>query len=67
MPKRVKEVIKEIESDGWYLLTRKRGSHRQFKHPEKRGRVTIAGNLNDELHPRTLARIYEQAQLHQIP
>lgn len=65
MPKRVREVIKEIESDGWYLLPKSNGSHRQFKHSEKKGRVTIAGNLNDELHPKTLARIYEQAQLNQ--
>ena len=65
MPKRVREVIKEIENDGWCIVPRNNGSHRQFKHPEKRGRVTIAGNLNDELHPKTLARIYEQAQLSQ--
>lgn len=63
MPKRVREVIKEIESDGWYLLPQSDGSHRQFKRPEKKGRVTIAGHLNDELRPKTLARIYEQAKL----
>jgi predicted RNA binding protein YcfA (HicA-like mRNA interferase family) len=39
---KVRDAIKLIESDGWYLA-RTRGSHRQFKHPKKRGLVTIAG------------------------
>jgi predicted RNA binding protein YcfA (HicA-like mRNA interferase family) len=39
---KVREVIKLIEEDGWYLA-RTRGSHRQFKHPTKSGLVTIAG------------------------
>lgn len=39
------------------------GSHRQFKHPTKPGRVTIAGNLNDDLAPGTLNSILKQAQL----
>ena len=29
---KIREVIKLIENDGWYLV-RTRGSHRQFKHP----------------------------------
>jgi predicted RNA binding protein YcfA (HicA-like mRNA interferase family) len=32
----VREVIKMLEDDGWYLA-RTKGSHRQFKHPEKAG------------------------------
>ncbi len=39
---KVREVIKLIEQDGWYLA-RTRGSHRQFKHPTKSGLVTVAG------------------------
>ncbi len=42
---KVHEVIKMIEADGWYLVATK-GSHRQYKHPTKRGRVTIAGHPN---------------------
>jgi predicted RNA binding protein YcfA (HicA-like mRNA interferase family) len=40
-----------------------KGSHRQFKHPRKKGIVTIAGNLNDELAPGTLGSILRQAQI----
>ena len=39
---KVREVIKLIEEDGWYLA-RTRGSHRQFKHPTKSGLITITG------------------------
>ena len=40
---KVREAIKLIEADGWREVTTK-GSHRQFKHATKAGRVTIAGN-----------------------
>ncbi|MEP0751070.1 type II toxin-antitoxin system HicA family toxin [Trichocoleus sp. Lan] len=59
---KVREVIKLIEEDGWYLA-RTRGSHRQFKHPTKSGLVTIAGKPSDELAPGTLNSIMTQAQL----
>ncbi len=39
---KVREVIKQLELDGWALVAT-RGSHRQFKHPQKSGRVTVAG------------------------
>jgi predicted RNA binding protein YcfA (HicA-like mRNA interferase family) len=45
---KVKEAIRLTESDGWYQVTQK-GSHRQFKHPTKKGRVTIAGSLNADI------------------
>jgi predicted RNA binding protein YcfA (HicA-like mRNA interferase family) len=59
---KVREVIKLIEKDGWYL-DRTRGSHRQYKHPSKRGLVTIAGKLSDELAPGTKNSILKQAAL----
>lgn len=59
---KVREVIKLIEEDGWYLVTTK-GSHRQYKHPNKPGRVTIAGHPGDELAPGTLNSVLKQAQL----
>ena len=43
MPRKVKDLIKIIEADGWVLVCQ-RGSHRQYKHPVKSGRVTIAGH-----------------------
>ena len=48
----VREVIKLIEDDGWYL-DRTRGSHRQYRHNQKKGVVTIAGKPNDDLAPGT--------------
>jgi len=44
---KVREVIKLIEEDGWYLA-RTRGSHRQFKHPTQSSLVTVAGKLSDD-------------------
>ncbi len=35
-----REIIKLLEEDGWYLV-KTVGSHHQYKHPTKRGRVTI--------------------------
>jgi predicted RNA binding protein YcfA (HicA-like mRNA interferase family) len=62
---RVREVISFIERNGWVLVSIK-GSHRQFKHPVKKGRVTIAGNLGDDLAKGTLNSIYKQAGLKEI-
>ena len=59
---KVREVIKLLEADGWYLVATK-GSHRQYKHPIKSGRVTIAGHSGDALAPGTLNSIVKQARL----
>ncbi len=59
---KVRDVIKMIERDGWYLV-RTRGSHLQFKHPEKPGLVTVPGKPGDELAPGTLNSILKQSGL----
>jgi predicted RNA binding protein YcfA (HicA-like mRNA interferase family) len=59
---KVGEVITLLEREGWEL-SRTRGSHRQYKHPERPGKVTIAGKPSDALHPKTLASIMRQAGL----
>ncbi len=59
---KVRDIIKLIETDGWYQVASK-GSHRQFKHSIKLGRVTIAGHPNDDLAPGTLNSILKQAKL----
>ena len=59
---KVRDIIKLIEAGGWFLVVRK-GSHRQFKHPSKSGRVTIAGHPSHDLAPGTLNSILKQAQL----
>jgi len=52
MPK----VIRQLKRDGWVHVAT-RGSHRQFKHPIKPGRVTVAGKPADDIAPGTLSSI----------
>lgn len=59
---KVRDAIKLIEADGWFQVAT-RGSHRQFKHDVKPGRVTIAGKPPDDLAPGTLNSILKQAKL----
>ncbi len=59
---KVKEVIKLLEEDGWYIV-RTRGSHRQFHHPTKSGTVTVAGKLSVDMPTGTLNSILKQAGL----
>ena len=51
-----------LKKDGWYLVST-RGSHRQFKHPIKSGRVTVPGKPGDDLAHGTLNSILKQAKL----
>jgi predicted RNA binding protein YcfA (HicA-like mRNA interferase family) len=51
-----------LEADGW-VLARTKGSHRQFKHPVKRGTVTVAGKRSKDLPPGILKSIVKQAAL----
>jgi predicted RNA binding protein YcfA (HicA-like mRNA interferase family) len=50
---KVSEVLRLLHDDGWDLVTAK-GSHRQFKHPRKPGRVTVAGKPSDDVAAGTL-------------
>ena len=45
--------LRLLRDDGWYLLITE-GSHRQFKHLTKKGRVTVPGKPNDDLPHGTL-------------
>jgi predicted RNA binding protein YcfA (HicA-like mRNA interferase family) len=51
-----------LERDGWFVVAT-RGSHRQYKHPSKAGRVTVPGKAGDDLAPGTFNSILKQAQL----
>jgi predicted RNA binding protein YcfA (HicA-like mRNA interferase family) len=53
---KVKDVIRLLEAEGWFLVAT-RGSHRQYKHPVRPGRVTVAGK------PGTLNSILKQSGL----
>jgi predicted RNA binding protein YcfA (HicA-like mRNA interferase family) len=59
---KVREVLRLLKIDGWYFVMTE-GSHRQFKHPTKPGRVTVAGHPSDDIHPKTLKSILTQAGL----
>jgi len=59
---KIRAIIKLIEQDGWFLVNQV-GSHRQYKHIAKPGRVTIAGHLSDDLALGTLNSILKQAGL----
>ena len=50
MPIKIREMIRLIERDGWFQVAM-RGSHRQYKHHSKPGRVTIPGKPSDDLSP----------------
>ena len=59
---RVSDALQMLQDDGWFLVAT-RGSHRQFKHPLKRGRVTVPGKPADDLARGTLNSILKQAGL----
>lgn len=57
---KVKEVIKMLEAEGWYLK-RIKGDHRQFVHPTKKGKVTVRGAQSEVLDQFLLNSIWKQA------
>lgn len=59
-PVKVRDVIRLVEQDGWYFVGQ-RGSHRQYRHRSKPGKVTVAGKPSDEMAAGTLGSIFRQA------
>ena len=59
---KVKEFIDLLEADGW-VLVRTKGSHRQFRHPSKKGTVTVAGKPSVDMPPGTVNSAVKQAGL----
>ena len=57
---KVKEVIKLLEKDGWYLAYTK-GDHAQFKHPTKTGKVTVRGKSSETIEQELLNSMWKQA------
>ncbi len=58
----VRKLIKLIEDDGWYHIKTK-GSHRQFKHPTRKGKVTVSGKMGTNVPKGTLNSILKQSGL----
>ena len=59
---KVSEIIRILKKDGWYLAHQK-GSHRQFRHPSKKGKVTVNGKLSDDRSGELLKSIEQQSVL----
>jgi len=59
---KVREIIRLLEREGW-RLARTKGSHRQYRHPEKSGTVTVSGKESLDIPPGTLNSILKQAGL----
>jgi predicted RNA binding protein YcfA (HicA-like mRNA interferase family) len=59
---KVSDLLRMLHEDGWFLVAF-RGSHRQFKHPTKPGRVTVAGLPSHDLAPGTTKSILKQSGL----
>jgi predicted RNA binding protein YcfA (HicA-like mRNA interferase family) len=59
---KVRDLIKKIEADGWRIRNTV-GSHRQYVHPTKNGKVTVPGHMGDDVNKKTLNSILNQAGL----
>ena len=63
---KVRDVLNRLRRDGW-VVVRTRGDYCQLNHPVKAGTVTVSGHLGDDIHPKTLASVWRQAQLEDEP
>ena len=59
---KVRDVIRLLTNDGWAQVSQK-GSHRQFRHRTKPGKLTVPGELSDDLPLGTCKSILRQAGL----
>lgn len=58
-----RELLKKLRDDGWELVDQE-GSHMQFKHPVKPGKVTVTFHgSNKDVHPKVVKSILKQAGL----
>lgn len=57
---KVVEILRMLRNDGW-IMTTQRGSHRQFVHASKQGKVTVNGQSSDTLSQEILNSIFKQA------
>ena len=61
----IREILRILRRDGWFVV-RTRGSHRQLRHPTKRGIVTVAGHPSRDVAPGTLKSILRQAGIEEV-
>lgn len=59
---KLSKILKDLQANGWYEV-RQRGSHRQFKHPVKKGTVTVDGKESKTICGFLLKSIERQSGL----
>lgn len=59
MPKKIRDLLKALRKAG-FELERQKGSHRQFKHPNLAGVITLAGAEGDD------AKTYQERQVAEV-
>lgn len=59
---KVSAVLKMLKEDGWEIVAQ-RGSHRQLKHPQKKGKVTLNGHPSDDISRNLLKSVEQQSGL----
>lgn len=59
---KLSKILKDLQADGWYEV-RQRGSHRQFKHPTKKGTGTVDGKESKTICGFLLKSIERQSGL----
>lgn len=59
---KVSAILKALHEDGWYKVHQK-GSHRQYKHPTKPGKVTVNGKESEDVTGFLLKSIENQSGL----
>lgn len=59
MPRKIRELLKDLRAAG-FSLDRQKGSHRQFKHPNVEGIITLSGAEGDD------AKTYQEKQIREI-
>ena len=59
---KVRQILKILRRNGWYV-DHFTGSHRQMRHPTKPGKVTVAGQPSETLHPKVVRSIFKQARI----
>ena len=57
MPRKVRELIKDLKQAGFYEITGGKGSHRKFTHVNYVGAVTVSGKLGSD------AKTYQEKQI----
>lgn len=60
---KVRDILDILRKDGWLQVKSNSGDHRQFKHPVKRGKVTVDGKPSSEVAPKTWDSVMKQAGL----